>query len=57
MENYSQNTEMVEFLIEEGADPAQKNSAGKTAKDVAQKKNKKSFPISVVRISCKGLPP
>jgi len=43
------DTEMVEFLIQEGADPAQKNSSGKTAQEVATKKNKKSSHDGVLR--------
>jgi hypothetical protein len=41
--------EIVEFLIQEGADPAQKNSSGKTAIDIAAKKNKKSSHEGVLR--------
>merc|ERR1712232_1008235 len=32
--------DMVKMLMEEGADPAQKNSSGKTAAQVAQKKGR-----------------
>merc|ERR1711933_41552 len=41
--------EMVEFLIKEGADPAQKNSSGKTAAEIAKKKNKKGSHDGVLR--------
>merc|ERR1712207_11519 len=34
--------EMVEFLIKEGADPAQKNSSGKTAAEIAKRKTKRA---------------
>merc|ERR1719281_1390197 len=43
------DAEMVEFLIQEGADPAQTNSSGKTAQEAAKKKNKKSSHEGVLR--------
>merc|ERR1719230_1296844 len=39
------NERLVELLLQEGADPNQKNSAGKTAAEVAQKKSKKGSHI------------
>jgi hypothetical protein len=43
------DTEMVGFLIQEGADAARKNSSGKTAQEAAMKKNKKSSHDGVLR--------
>merc|ERR1712079_71866 len=40
---------IVAALLEEGADPAQKNSAGHTAAQVAQQKNKKGSHANVLR--------
>lgn len=41
--------QMVRMLLEEGADPAQKNSSGKTAAQVAQKKDSKGSHAGVLR--------
>jgi hypothetical protein len=43
------NPELVQLLIQEGADPLQKNSGGKTAVQVAQKKDKKGSHYLVVQ--------
>merc|ERR1712061_942428 len=42
------NSQMVEMLLKEGVNPAQKNSSGKTAAQVAQMKNKKGSHASVL---------
>jgi len=44
------NSRIVEALIEEGANPGQKNSAGQTALQVAQQKNKKGSHANVLRV-------
>jgi ankyrin repeat protein len=41
---------MVESLLAEGADPAQKNSSGKTAVQVANGKNKKGSHSGAMRV-------
>merc|ERR1711976_209667 len=41
---------MVRMLLDEGADPEQKNSAGKTAAQVAQKKDSKGSHAAVLRV-------
>merc|ERR1712004_1419 len=43
------DSRVVAALIEEGADPAQKNSAGRTALQVAEKLNKKGSHADAVR--------
>merc|ERR1712079_406840 len=43
------DSKIVAALLEEGADPAQKNSAGQTAAQVAQHKNKKGSHANVLR--------
>merc|ERR1712013_388981 len=44
------NDKMVAWLLEEGADPEQKNSSGKTAAEIASSKNKKGSHSSVVSV-------
>merc|ERR1711870_184091 len=44
------NWRMVEMLLKEGVNPAQKNSSGKTAAQVAQIKDKKGSHASVLRL-------
>jgi len=39
----------LEYLIAEGADPTQKNSSGKTAAEVAAKKDKRGSHGGVLR--------
>merc|ERR1712217_346848 len=43
------DTKIVAALLEEGADPAQKNSSGQTAAQIAQKKNKNGSHANVLR--------
>merc|ERR1712187_865083 len=44
------NWQMVEMLLKEGVNPAQKNSSGKTAAQVAQKKYKGGSHTNVLRL-------
>eukprot|EP00931_Biecheleriopsis_adriatica_P075096 TRINITY_DN49042_c0_g1_i1.p1 TRINITY_DN49042_c0_g1~~TRINITY_DN49042_c0_g1_i1.p1 ORF type:complete len:324 (-),score=86.62 TRINITY_DN49042_c0_g1_i1:43-936(-) len=44
------NVKMIELLIQEGADPMQKTSGGKTAAELAQKKNKSGSHDAVLRL-------
>jgi ankyrin repeat protein len=51
------NLRVVEMLLAEGADPTQTNSSGKTAAELAQRKNKKGARATMVQVlqsACKS---